>query len=364
MKVICDRAALNDALTAASLVVATRTPKPILECVRLTAEKDALIVTAYDQEVGLRYRVREVEVSRPGEVLLPAEKIAGIARESTDETLSLDAEGEICHVRGKDSHFQVIGQNTREFPPVPDLEGDPDFQVQAGPLRECIERTLFAAARESTRYAINGVLWERRDKRLRLVATDGRRLARAEASLEKSVGSDTESIVPTKVMSVFARVHAAADEMVSGKTAANQILLTTDRATLSSVLLEGHFPRYEDVIPKDCDKKIEPARGEFLSAVRRAALLTNEESRSVRLSLSGEGVVLTSRAQERGEARINLSARYNGPAMEIGFNPAFLIDALNVCGEEVVFELKEPGKPGVLKSGSEFLYVVMPVNLS
>jgi DNA polymerase-3 subunit beta len=366
MKVVCDRVALLDGLTATSFVTAARTPKPILQCVRITAEKDRLTLTAYDQELGLRYHLSEgeIEVSRPGETLLPGARILEIARESVDETLAFELQGDTCHVRGGNTHFQIFGQDPREFPPVTDLEGEADFTVKAEALRGCMERTLFAAARESTRYAINGVLWEKRGRKLNLISTDGRRLARATTTLEKSRGDEATAIVPTKLMNTFTRLHLQAEDTVDVKTTPNQIFIRSPRATLSSVLLEGHFPKYDDVIPQDCDKKIEPETESFLRAIRQAALLTSEESKGVKIALSSDGIIFSSRAPTEGEATIRLSIPYSGPAMEIGFNPAYLIDALRVCGPSVTFEVKETNKPGVLREGSDFLYVVMPVSLS
>lgn len=364
MKVICDRLALHDGLTAATAVTPTRTPKPILQCIRVTAEKDALVLTAYDQELGLRYRISEVEVAKPGETLVPADRLAAIVRESADETLALETSADTCHLRGGDSHFQIVGQDVRQFPPVADLEGEPDFRVRADVLKSAVERTVFAAAKESTRYAINGVLFDRRGKKLLLVATDGRRLARAGAALEKSVGDGGSAIVPSKALHTFVRLHTGADEMVDVKLQPNQAILRSAKATISTVLLEGHFPDYEKVIPTDCDKKIELGTGELLSAVKRAALLTNEESRGVRIAVSSEGLVLSSRAPEHGEATIRAAAEYKGPAIEVGFNPTFLVDALRVCDDQVTLMLKDPAQPGLLKSGADFLYVIMPVNLT
>jgi len=363
MKVIVDRNALNEALSATSVVIATRTPKPILQCVRLTAEKDGLILTAYDQEVGLRYRVSEVEVSKPGETLVMAERLAAIVRESSDETLAMEMAEDLLHVRGCDSHFQIYGQNVREFPPVPDFEGEPDFRVNAGELAAAIDRTSFAAARESTRYAINGVQWERKGKKLLLVATDGRRLAFTSVAVERGE-RDGSAIVPLKTVNLIARLKYNPEDAVEVKILPNQILLQASRATVSSVLVEGHFPKYEDVIPRDCDRVAELQTEEFLSAVRRAALLTNEESKGIRLAFSNEGLVLSSRAPEQGEATIKEPVQYKGAPLEIGFNPVFLMEALKVCGESVRFELKESTKPGVMKSEPDFLYVVMPVSLS
>lgn len=364
MKLICDRLALLDALSATSGVTSTRTPKPILQCVRFTAEKDQLTLTAYDQEVGLRYRVRQVEVNKPGDTLVAGERLFAIVRESADETLAFETSQDVLHIRGSDSHFQIVGQNVREFPPVPDLEGNPNFTVKIGPLRSAVDQTLFAAARENTRYAINGVLWEKQAKQLNLVATDGRRLAMSSASLEKSVGEDTQAIVPTKALNLLSKLHYSPDESLDIRLDSNQIVLRSERATISSVLVEGHFPKYQDVIPRDQDKKIALVTTEFLSAVKRAALLSNAESKGIRLSLSSEGMVLTSRAPEQGEATVRQKVDYSGPELTIGFNPEFLIDALRVCGENISLELRDGAKPGVIKSGPTFQYVVMPVNLS
>lgn len=366
MKCVVDRAALLDGLTATAMIAAGRTPRPILQCVKLTAAKDALTLTAYDQEVGLRYHVRQVDTSKTGETLVPNDRLLAIVRESSDETMSLESKDDLLHVRGADSHFQVIGQGVKEFPPVPDLEGQADFAVEVRALREAVEQTLFAAARENTRYAINGVLWERRDKQLRLVATDGRRLAMSMVSLEKSVCGDVQQcIVPTKPLQLLSRLHFGPDEVLEAKLTANQMVLRSERATVASVLVEGHFPKYEDVIPRDNDKKIEMTTADFYSAVKRASLMSGVDSKGIRIAFGSDGVILSGRAQEQGEATVKLSGvEYGGPALTIGFNPEFLLDALKVCGEKIVFELKEPTRPGIVRSGPVFLYVVMPVNLS
>lgn len=364
MKLIVDRHALAEALAATTTVIAARTPKPILQCVRITAEADCLILSAYDQEVGLRYRISQVEVSKPGETLVMAQRLADIVNASADETVTMETKEDLLHLRGQDSHFQIYGQNVREFPPIPDFEGEADFTVKIGPLASGIDRTAFAAARESTRYAINGVLWERKGKKLQLIATDGRRLAWGTVALEKTGDAECSAIVPVKTLHLISKLRQDPEEIVEVKTTANQIFIRMPRATISSVLVEGHFPKYEDVIPRECTRTAELDTQEFLSAVRRAALLTNEESKGVRLNFTAEQMVLSSRAPEQGEATINAAVKLNGAPIEIGFNPVFLMDALKVCGESVMLEMKEPTKPGVIKCGTEFLYVIMPVTLS
>ena len=365
MRCECDRSALLEALAATVSVTPARTTKPILECVRFTAEPDAVVLTAYDQEVGLRYRVAQVEVSAPGETLVRANRLFAIVRESVDERLTFEAEEDLLHIRGSDSHFQIVGQNVREFPPVPDLEGEPSFAVRVEALRKAVEQTRFAAARENTRYAINGVLWEQKGKRLQLVATDGRRLALSAASLERTSGSDgVRAIVPTKALDVFGRLHLDAEEVVEVRLSTNQVVMRSEQVTISSVLVEGHFPKYEDVIPREHDKTVTLRTADFLSAVRRVALLANAESKGIRLSLSDKTMVLSSRTPEQGEATVRVPVEYSGTDLDIGFNPEFIADALRVSEETVTLELKESSRPGVITSGPNFRYVLMPVNLS
>ena len=365
MHVIVNRNALLEVLGVASGIVASRTTKEVLKCVRLTPVDDGLVVSATDLEVALRVTIRQVEIKKKGDLLVPADKLMQIARESLDETLTLEAKDQACHIRGQDSHFEIYGQNPKEFPPVPELEGTPDVEIEADVLHGLIERTIFAVAKENTRYAINGVLWEKQGKKLALVATDGRRLARTIGAIASSSGEEAQMIVPAKTVHVLQRVLGSADGKVAIRFSKNQVIFQAGSYVLSSSLVEGHFPQYDEVIPKDSDRKVELDTEEFLSAVRRAALLTNEQSKGVRLAFDKERLVLSSRAPEQGEATIALHAVLTGDPVEIGFNPTFLIDALRVVGaSSVQIELKEANRPGVLRVGQEFVYVIMPVSLS
>jgi DNA polymerase-3 subunit beta len=365
MHVIVSRTALLEVLTVASSVVASRTTKDVLRCVRLTTSGDGLLICATDLEVGLRGVVRQVEVKKPGDALVPADKLVQIVRESVDEALVIETEEDKCHICGQDSHFEIFGQDPGEFPPVPDVEGETEVEVGAAALQKMLERSIFAVAKENTRYAINGVLWERRGQKLALVATDGRRLAWVTGGVEKAAAGDEEHIVPVKTVSVLQRVLAHTNEVVAVQLRENQIVARCGAYVVSSALVEGHFPQYRDVVPKDNDKKAEINTQELSSGIRRAALLTSEQSRGVRLRFADGRLVLSSRAPEQGEATISMAVDYNGPTMEIGFNPMFLQDALRVVDEPTVtMELKDANRPGIIRAGDSFLYVVMPVSLS
>ncbi|UCD29902.1 MAG: DNA polymerase III subunit beta [Planctomycetota bacterium] len=364
MHVIVNRNAMLDVLHVAAGIAASRTTRDVLKCIRLTTVDGILMVSATDLEVALQVGIRQVEQKARGDVLVPADKLMQIVRESTDETLALQAEEQVCHIQGRDSHFEVYGQDPKEFPPIPASEGEPDIEIDSGVLSDLVEKTVFAAAKENTRYAINGLLWEKKGKKLCLVATDGRRLAHAQGAVEKAVGEDQQVIVPVKTVSVLQRVLAAAEGKVMARFTSNQVLVESGDYLLSSALIEGQFPNYQEVIPQDNDKRVELDTDTLISAVKRAALLTNEQSRGVRLSFDKDKLVLSSRAPEQGEATISLNINYVEEPIEIGFNPVFLTDALRVAGTPTVFmELKENNRPGTIKAGSNFLYVIMPVNL-
>ncbi|MGN6505819.1 MAG: DNA polymerase III subunit beta [Tepidisphaeraceae bacterium] len=366
MKVICNRGALLEALSIAGTVTSARTPKPVLQCVKLTSDSDRLTIAATDLEVAIRYSDTQVQVDQPGETLVQADKLRDIVRESIDDTLSLELAGEQLHIRGQDSHFKIFTQNPAEFPPVPDFEGEADFQVQGKVLKQLIGQTLFAAAKEATRYAFNGVLTTVKGKRLILVATDGRRLALAKGDLVNGdqVADGGQSIIPAKTLNLVDKLISDPDEAVSVKLTENQVIFHTAEATLTSNLIEGQFPPYEDVVPKECDRKMTAGTADLLSAVRRSALLTTQDSKGVRMNFTAKGLTLSSKSPEAGEATITFACKFEGPDLEIGFNPMFFTDALKVVNsDEVSFELLAPNRPGLLKGGPNFTYVIMPVNL-
>ncbi len=370
MKIVCDRSALVDCLALARGVVASRSPTPVLTCLRLHAGDAGLSIAATDGEAGLEIGVGSVEVKEPGECLVPADKLEQVIRSlDGDDTVSLETERTMLHVRGADSHFKIFGYEVRDFPGVRAYPTDlPGFSIEAGSLRKMISRTLFATAVENSRYAISGVLIERTGKKLRMVATDGRRLAMARGEC-RGDESDFNAIVPGKTLTVLSRLLADPEAEVKVVRQGSLIWFRvgegSDLACLSSSLVEGVFPPFEDVIPKDHDKRVTFDIGELSSAVRKAALLTNEESRGVRMAFSTSKLTLSSRAPEMGEAEIHVELeKYEGEPLEIGFNPAQLTDALKVIdGTEVIMELKSPNKPGVIRSGNEFTYVVMPMTL-
>lgn len=371
MKTTIPRQALFDALTAISALVGARTPKPILGCVRLVVEGEEMRLSATDGEAGLHLGIPTLTTQKKGQCVVPADRLLGIIREMPDVEVVLEADDRQCTIRGVGSVFHIFVMPVSDFPPIAGFEGEPDLIISGHELRRMITLTVYAAAKETSRFAINGVLWEKQGKKLFLVATDGRRLARAGGPVTRSSSADFEAIVPAKVLSVFEKVFVPTrgedDWQIEIKIAPNQMVLRSGSRVLSTILVEGHFPKYQDVIPTGGDKRARVNRDELFRAVKRAALLTTEESRAVKLSFEASRLTITSQAPEQGDAQVELAMEYSGAPIQIGFNPAFVNDALGrVPFEDVFIELQESFRPGTLsgEDKSEFLYVVMPVSLS
>ncbi|OHB59294.1 MAG: DNA polymerase III subunit beta [Planctomycetes bacterium RBG_13_46_10] len=367
MKVSFNKDALAEALGLLTNVVPARTPKPILRCVHISAGDKDVRISATDLETGISCFLSEVQIDEGGDIVIQADKLAGIVRESSESVLAVKADKGTCEIIGADSHFTIYGQEPEHYPVIPLFEGEADITMPLEGLQAGVEQCLFATAKETSRYAINGVLWEFKGKKLLLVATDGRRLARTRVSLSSSPNekiSTQKVIVPAKAMSLIAKISTRDKESLAVKFIDNQVIFKYAGIVISSVLVEGKFPNYEDIIPSEYTNKLTLSTEAVLSATRRAALLTSEESRGIKLSIGKEAIEFSSRAPEAGDAQVTLPVEYAGKPIDIGFNPQFLIDALRVIKtSDFELLLGQADTPGLIKSGADFLYVLMPISL-
>jgi len=365
MKIKCNRAALHDAVQLAASIVPVRTPKPILQCIKLETrvhDKTA-VVMATDNELIIEYSITQVQIEDEGNMVVPADRLAGILHESSDETIDLELTDATCQVTGKDSRFLIYGHDPGDYPVLESPAKQADIEMKASALQRMVHMTVFSAARENTRYAINGVLWEQRAKKLRMVATDGRRLAKIDGLVENTrADGEQNTIVPVKSLQILERTLHSAEGKAEIRFLDNQISFWTPVVQITSNLIQGRFPKYEDVIPGNCTCKAQMQTELLASAVRQAALLTNEQSRGILMSFSQGVVHLSSSTPEAGEAKVKMPATYEGKDLGIGFNPHYLLDALRVIDEpKVTMEMVDAETPGVLRAGKDFLYVLMPV---
>lgn len=369
MKISCDREQLLHAFQTVATVVPSRSPKPILQNVKLevTAEKATLLAT--DLEVGIRHDVEGVEIQSPGAAVLSVTRFGSILRESSDQTLHLECDSTGIIIRGERSKFHLPAENPMEFPQVTKFEEESYYEVPARLLRELIRRTVFATDNESSRYALGGIKLEFDEAAVTAIGTDGRRLAKMTGPVVRTgqpQDTDQTTIVPTRAMNLIERAVAPSDSEVRVTVKGNEFLVHSVRATISARLLEGRFPEWRKVFPEGGGNviSIDLAAGGTLSAVRQAAIVTSEESRGVDFTFGDGMLVLSGRAAEVGQSRIELPIGYDGQELTLTLDPRFVADFLKVLDAERIFtfEAKDAESAAVCKTDDGYGYVIMPLS--
>ena len=367
MKVTCDREKLLHVFQTAASVAPQRSPKPILQNVKLEVRDDGATLMATDMEIGIRIDVPDLEVSVSGNVVLPISRFGSILRESSDEKLYLESDGRSTLVRGQRSEFRLPSENPDEFPNVNPFAEEKYHELPARFFREIVRRTAFATDNESSRYALGGVLLELSEDRITAVGTDGRRLARQEGPARAVGGHQTGeamTIIPSRAMNLLDKALADNEEEIQIAARGNDILVKSGKATICSRLVEGRFPRWRDVFPhRDDPVRIELIAGPFHATVRQAAIVVSEERRGVDFTFGEGKVVLACRGAEKGESRVELPVAYDGTPRTVTLDPRFVSDFLRVLDPEqrFVLELQDAESAVVCNTEDGYAYVIMPL---
>lgn len=357
---------LNEALALASTVASTRTVIPSLNCVKLTsstAPRAALTVEATDLEIGIRYYVPLIELDQEGAVVLPAAKLAALMRQVRDPDVEISADNLVATIRTSDGRFRMVGLDPADFPGVPQFDPTSGIPVPAKDLAAMVRRTAFAVSTDTVRFALTGQLLDIRNSQLCMVASDGKRLSLVRKALPKAV-KDVRIIVPPKTMNLLTRLLLPDEETVLLDVTENTVRMSTRRAQISSRVIDGTFPDYEAVIPRDNPYCVTVDRELLDSALRRAGLMSSDEVRATKFSLGSDLLTLYSRSQEVGEAKIDLKVEYQGEPREIVFNPDFLLDYLGVVDQErITLRLKDRSTAGLFSASDDYQYVLMPLDV-
>ncbi len=307
-------------------VAPAKSPQPICSNVLLEADDEGAWLTATDLDVTVRTRL-PATVEEKGAVTVPAKRLGEIARQLGAGEVTLAAEGETVRIEASRSRFQILGLPAEDFPPLPTLKEEDRIRVVPGALLRLIAKTAFAASTDESRRILMGVLWEITGEKLRMVATDGRRLAKTDVTLQEPVGFAGKLIVPPKALN---QLTAVADDETDTETVIgeNYVAFLTPDVTVYSKLIEGHYPNYEGAIPKtNTLEMLAPTEGLF-QALRRVSILSNMITREVRLTLDNGLLTLTASTPEVGEASEELEVTYSGTHFEIGYNAHLLMEAL------------------------------------
>src|SRR5689334_6590049 len=351
-------------------VVERRTPQPVLANVLIETDTDAIGMSATDMEIGLRCRVA-AKVKGAGTVTANARKLYEIAREVTaDEvTLKSSTAGWLDLVAGR-SKFKVVSLDAKDFPALPlgsGAAGGTTIKIAAGTLRDMIDKTIFAVSTDETRFNLSGVYLESGSDGIRMVATDGHRLAMIERTL-KAPSLPKGVIMPRKgLVEVRKLLEQAEDNELSIVVADKDVRVHTPEVAFFMRLIEGEFPDYKQVIPGSTRSKVRMSREDFHGALRRMALLASERSHGVKLTLQKGTLEVAASNPEQGEASEEIEVSYTGEPMTVGFNARYMLDVLGVhaSGDSIELGLTDEVGPGVLHGSQDatFTYVLMPMRL-
>lgn len=366
MKLTISRSALLKPVQAVIGVVERRQTMPVLANVLLIAKGKEIAVTGTDLEVELVARSTADKVEAPGEVTVPGRKLLDICRCLPEEAaVQLQLDGDRLVVKSGRSRFVLATLPAAEFPVIDDVQPVHSLQLSAAELRGLLEKTHFAMAQQDVRYYLNGLLLETSKKMVRAVATDGHRLAVSELRLGEQTAGAHQVIIPRKGVQELQRLLGG-DGDVELAIGTNHVRATIDDIRFTSKLIDGRFPDYERVIPKTCGNTLKAGRDILRQALQRAAILSNEKYRGIRLDL-GDGVLrIQANNPDQEEARDEIEVEYAGDAMEIGFNVNYLLDALGaVESDNVQIDFVDANSSCLISApeGAQTRYVVMPMRL-
>jgi DNA polymerase-3 subunit beta len=367
MKAICHREGLLAACQLASAAVATKDLKAGVYKNFKAVAGDGCILMAHDTELGIRIKVHGLEVEEAGEAILPAAKLLAILRESVADRLEIEADPSSCRVTTDTGHWEMPSEDPAHFNNLPAFNEERYHEIQAGPLREMIRRTVFAAATDATKYSTTGVLWEAEGDKVRLVATDHRRMALTEGAATAHGSHTTKGqapIVPAKTMSLLERNLQDDEEMVRVALHQNDVMFGTDRAVIYSRLVEGRFPPWRDVLTfKKTPTKVQVLAGPFQAALRQAAIMSDDEARKVMFQFAKGKLTLEAHGSTSGRSKVSFPLEYEGKNFNISLNSAYVIDMLRVLPEEtaLTLELIDANSPVLLRTDDGYTYMIAPL---
>ncbi len=366
MRLITTKQALVDCLGIVSKAVSSRTSIQVLSGVLLEANENGIVLSGTDMEISIRAPL-EGKVERPGSLVMPARIAADIARSlPVGEVVLEQGLGEKhIHITAGESVFDLHSLPAADFPQLPVCVGE-RFEVGKAAFVETVDRVAPSATRDETRPVLTGVLIQFTTSTVCMVATDGYRLSFKETSLQSSVSTGLEVIVPARTLLELSRIAASApQDTISILPTENQILFEVGQTSLVSRLIDGQFPNHKQLIPEKFDHEVTIDHDEFLEAVRRVSLLA-QKSAPLRLDFSDNTLAISAESQDVGKAKEAIPVQYDGEPIAIGFNPEFLEAGIASIKEPAVYlRFIGPVKPGLLKgAGDDFLYLVMPIRLN
>ncbi|HEX9632192.1 MAG TPA: DNA polymerase III subunit beta [Gemmatimonadales bacterium] len=367
MKFTITRERLQEGLLAVANAVPSKTTLPVLANILVEAVDGGIRLSGTDLDIAVS-TVVPAEVDAEGAVTLPARKLVEIVRELPSAAIRITAAGEQrVNLECGRSRFKLLGIPRDEFPSFPGVKFEGGWKVASGDLQKLIGHVAFAASTEESRPILNGVLWELRKEQMRMVATNGHRLARMDVAVSGSTESG-DFIVPPKALDQIRRLFGAADEIEIARSE-NHLGFRCGRTYVYTRLIEGPYPNYEQVIPRDNDRVAVIDKQALASTLRRVGVVASDQTHRVRLGFAAGNLKFTVSTPDLGEAHDEMAVSYDGEPLEIGFNANYLLEILKyIPTDEVRLTMKAPERAATLEPAgwddpASYLCLVMPLRL-
>ncbi len=362
MKLKIDKDTLLDGIHVVQNIVSSKTTLPILSNMLLETSGKTLKLNTTDLDIGISCEI-PVETIEEGAITIPAKRFGDIIKELPSGDISINTKkNNQVDIEGNKCRFKLVGMSKDEFPKFPEFKDREVIKLDQAVLREMLRMTSFAVSHEESRYILNGVLLEMEGDTIRMVATDGRRLAKIEKKSINNIKKETSVIIPLKAVQEIFR-NLGDEGQVSMVSGTNQVLFDIEGILIATRIIEGEFPNYEQVIPKPAASGIKIGRSALLSAIRRANLLATPDFQAIKFELFSDKLVVSKTTPDVGESREEVAIEHKGKEMIVGFNPQFLIDVLkNLEDDTINLELLGPDKAGVIRM-SDYLYLALPMRI-
>jgi DNA polymerase-3 subunit beta len=368
MRFTISREKLQEGLGAVAASIPAKTTLPVLSNILLETTERGIRLSGTDLDIAVSTEVA-ADVETAGAITIPAKKLSEIARELPPSPVKIAAAGEqrVTLECGR-SRFKLLGLPKDEFPAFPAVKFDQSWRVKSGELQQLIGHTAFAVSTEESRPILNGVLWELRPDRMRMVATNGHRLAKMELPITSAGAPEGNLIVPPKALEQIRRLFPADEELEIAR-GDNHLGFRSPLTSVFTRLIEGPYPPYEQVIPKDNDKVAIADKAALTSALKRMSVIASDQTHRIRLSFNAGMLKFSVQTPDLGEAADELPIRYDGDPLDIGFNAAYLLEILRyIPSEEVRLTFRAPeraatAEPEGWEDPAKYLCLVMPLRL-
>jgi DNA polymerase-3 subunit beta len=368
MRFTISREKLQEGLAAVTASIPAKTTLPVLANIMIEATDKGLRLSGTDLDIAVTTEVA-ADVETPGAITVPAKKLSEIAKELPPAPVRIAAAGEqrVTIDCGR-SHFKILGLPRDEFPAFPNVKFTESWRIRSGDLQKLISHTSFAVSTEESRPILNGVLWELKPDTMRMVATNGHRLAKMEMAIKSAGAPPCELIVPPKALDHIRRLFPEDEELEIAR-GENHLGFRSPFTAVFTRLIEGPYPPYDQVIPKDNNRVAIADRTALMSALRRMSIIASDQTHRIRLSFNAGMLKFSVQTPDLGEAADELAVRYTGDPLDIGFNANYLLEILRyIPTEEVRMTFKAPERAATLEpegwaDPSTYLCLVMPLRL-